>query len=342
MGYFDDGRQVRASTKKTDREAAQAVLDRTLEDVRRGEATPQEHRLRVGDLWDLLRVNYEVNQRRSRSTVGYVFRHVLDYFGPRTKAIRLTSDRLERYVQQRQTEGAAIASINMELAMIGRAFTLAIRAKRIGRNRMPYLPKLTLDPSRVRQGFLTRQEVDTLRQYLPTDLADVVHFLFWSTWRVGEARTLQWRDYDRTDRMLRLRPEHSKNQQPRVLPVEGELATVIERRLKVRRLDCPYIFHRNGLRIGDFRKLWAKACPQAGLSRRIVHDLRRSGVKHLINAGVDPHTVMAFSGHLTPSMLRRYHIIDVADMRRAALKSTAYQGEASTIVPLRVREGEPT
>jgi len=30
------------------------------------------------------------------------------------------------------------------------------------------------------------------------------------------------------------------------------------------------------------------------------------------NAGVDPHTVMAFSGHLTPSMLRRYHIIDVA------------------------------
>jgi hypothetical protein len=41
-------------------------------------------------------------------------------------------------------------------------------------------------------------------------------------------------------------------------------------------------------------------------------------------------------------MLRRYHIIDVADMRRAALKSTAYQGEAGTVVLLRVREGEPT
>jgi hypothetical protein len=132
MGYFVDGKQVRASTKNTDREAAQAVLDRTLEDVRRGEATPQEHRLKVGDLWDLLRINYEVNKRRSRSTVGYVFKHVIDYFGAKTKAIRLTSDRLERYVQQRQTEDAAIASINMELALIGRAFTLAVRARRVG------------------------------------------------------------------------------------------------------------------------------------------------------------------------------------------------------------------
>jgi integrase len=207
---------------------------------------------------------------------------------------------------------------------------------------VPYLPKLAPDPSRIRQGFLTRQEVDALRQHLPPDLADVVQFLFFSTWRVGEVRTIQWRDYDRADRVIRLRPEHSKNSHARVLPVEGEIATVIERRLKARRLDCPYIFHRNGRRIGDFRKLWAKACQKAGLAGRIVHDLRRSGVKHLINAGVDPHTVMAFSGHLTASMLRRYHIIDVADLRRAALRSAAYTGDAGTVVPLRAREGEPT
>ena len=142
--------------------------------------------------------------------------------------------------------------------------------------------------------------------------------------------------------MIRLRPEHSKNSHARVLPVEGQIATIIERRLRARRLDCPYTFHRNGRRIRDFRKLWAKACQKAGLAGRIVHDLRRSGVKHLINAGVDPHTVMSFSGHLTPSMLRRYHIIDVADLRRAALRSAAYTGDAGTVLPLRARDGEPT
>jgi integrase len=184
--------------------------------------------------------------------------------------------------------------------------------------------------------------VTTLCTHLPADIADLVRFLFFSAWRVGEARTLQWRDYDRTDRVLRLRPEHSKNRHGRVLPVEGELATIIERRLAARRLDCPYIFHRKARRIRDIRKLWAKACTATGLSGRIVHDLRRSGVKHLINAGNDPHTVMAFSGHRTPSMLRRYHIIDLQDLRRAAQRGASYQGEGSTVTPLRASDGEPT
>ena len=101
-----------------------------------------------------------------------------------------------------------------------------------------------------------------------------------------------------------------------------------------RRLDCPYIFHRNGRRIGDFRKVWQKRCDAIGLSDRIVHDLRRSGVRHLIDAGNDPHTVMAFSGHQTDSMLKRYHIINVDDLRRAAERGSAYTGRAGQVVPL--------
>ena len=70
-------------------------------------------------------------------------------------------------------------------------------------------------------------------------------------------------------------------------------------RVARRRLDCPYIFHRDGRPLGDFRKPWKTACKAAGLDGRIVHDLRRSGVRHLINTGNDPHVVMAFSGHRT-------------------------------------------
>jgi len=88
---------------------------------------------------------------------------------------------------------------------------------------------------------------------------------------------------------------------------------------------CLSFFHRNGKPIGDFRKAWEKACTSIGLSGRIVHDLRRSGVRHLIHAGVDPHTVMEFSGHRTPSMLKRYHIIALDDLRRAAERGSAYE-----------------
>jgi integrase len=70
--------------------------------------------------------------------------------------------------------------------------------------------------------------------------------------------------------------------------------------------------------------------------------LRRSGVRHLIGAGVDPHTVMAFSGHRTPSMLRRYPIINLDDLRQVARRGTTYGGTAASVVPLRARDGEPT
>ena len=140
---------------------------------------------------------------------------------------------------------------------------------------------------------------------------------------------------------VRLRPEHSKNNRPRVLPVDtGPLAAIIERRLATRRLDCPYVFHQHGRRIGDFRKVWQTACTTIGLSGRIVHDLRRSGVRHLIDAGNDPHTVMAFSGHRTDSMLKRYHVINVDDLRRAAERGSVYTGKSGQVVSLRGRTAD--
>jgi len=105
------------------------------------------------------------------------------------------------------------------------------------------------------------------------------------------------------------------------------------------RTPCARVFHDEGHPIGDFRKRWATACRAEGLASRKVHDLRRSGVKHLIDSGVDPHTVMAFSGHRTVSMLRRYHIIDLDDLRRAAERAQAYSGTRANVTPLRPDAG---
>jgi hypothetical protein len=55
---------------------------------------------------------------------------------------------------------------------------------------------------------------------------------------------------------------------------------------------------------------------------RIPHDLRRSGVKHYIEAGVDPLTVMKWSEHRTLSMLIRYNVLDLEDLRRAGKKAS--------------------
>jgi len=253
MAYYVNGRQYRASTHKTDEEGAGRVLQRRVDAVRGGDAVPNDQRVTLTDLFAMLATDYAVNKRRWRDAIGHRLRPLRDYFGAHARAVTLTSDRLQAYAKARLDAGAATATVRYELALLGRAFTLAVRARRL-RTR-PYIPMPALDPSAVRQGFVSRAQLDTLCRHLAADLADFVRFLFFSAWRPVEVRTLEWRDYDRAAGTIRLRPEHSKTKHPRELPVDtGELVAVLERRVAARKLHLPWIFHGHGRRIGDCRK----------------------------------------------------------------------------------------
>jgi integrase len=125
---------------------------------------------------------------------------------------------------------------------------------------------------------------------------------------------------------------------------------ILGRQQDRRRPDCPFIFHgrhcgtvrlaKDGSPrpcLGSCRKAWNRTCAAIGMPGRTPHDLRRSGVKHYIDAGVDPHTVMLWSGHRTEAMLRRYHIIDLDDLRRAGKRASDYRGPATNVVPVSAR-----
>ncbi|TMA46198.1 MAG: hypothetical protein E6J81_11250 [Deltaproteobacteria bacterium] len=148
---------------------------------------------------------------------------------------------------------------------------------------------------------------------------------------------------------MALRRELNKTKRPLQIPVDAEstpeLMTVIERQKARRRPDCPFIFHgrhcgtprldKHGHRrscLGDFQKVWDRACVAIRMAGRTPHDLRRSGVKHYIDAGVDPHTVMAWSGHRTAAMLRRYHVIDLDDLRRTGKRASDYRGPKENVI----------
>jgi hypothetical protein len=52
----------------------------------------------------------------------------------------------------------------------------------------------------------------------------------------------------------------------------------------------------------------------------IVHDMRRSAARNMLRAGVRERVVMDAGGWLTPSMLDRYAIRNLADQREAMMK----------------------
>lgn len=317
MGYYVHGLHEQRSTRETDERRAKRVLKQRIAEVRAQVYNPIPRKLVLEDLLSLIKEDYAANRRRSVATLGFQCRHLLDYFGATCRTSEITTLKLDQYVATRRDAAAAASSIRGELSHLSRAFKLALRARLVAPSQVPYIPQVKPDPSRVRRGFLTSAELDRVCRLLDPDSADFVRFLFFSAWRPGEARNLEWRDYDRSGPAFRLRGEATKTGQPRLLPVAGQLRAIIERRLRHRRPDCRYVFHRHGRRIGRFRAAWRQACEEAGVGRRLFHDLRRSGIKNLVESGVDQRRAMAISGHRTVSTFHRYQIADLSSLREA-------------------------
>src|ERR1041384_8800000 len=77
---------------------------------------------------------------------------------------------------------------------------------------------------------------------------------------------------------------------------------------------CPFVFHRNGKRIRNFRKAWESACAAAGFPGRIPHDLRRSAVRNMERRGLSRSVAMQLTGHKTEAVYRRYAITSEGDL----------------------------
>jgi integrase len=105
-----------------------------------------------------------------------------------------------------------------------------------------------------------------------------------------------------------------------------------EQTQKTTRRVIPWVFHRDGEPIKDFRGAWRTACRNAGLQGRLLHDFRRTAVRNLERAGVSRSVAMKMTGHKTEAVYRRYAIVSESDLHEAAQKLAAVElGKVGTI-----------
>jgi integrase len=271
-------------------------------------------------------------EKKSLVTTRAHLKPIRAEFGDRPIVSVRPSD-FEQYRDTRLRARKTKRTIDHELGSLRAALRRAQKEERL--TRVVHIPMYGKAADVVRQGFVERETFEAIAANLPDLIRDIARFAFLSAWRRGEILGLRWEWVDRAAREVRL-PD-SKNGKPRVLPLEGQLWTLIERRWAARHYERPngetslslLVFHRGGCPIADFRKVWQAACAKANVPATLFHDLRRSGIRNLVRAGVPVAVAKKISGHETDSVFDRYNITSVEDQRAALRVTEAYlEGQA--------------
>lgn len=344
IDYSYRGKRFRESSGSEKKKAASDLLKKRLGEMGTGKLIgPAEERLTFEDLASMIETDYKVNRRRSHKRLRASLSRLREFFGM-SRAVDVTTDRVRQYIEERQTSGAANATIQNELAALKRAFTLAYQARRLSVR--PYIPHLRV--VNTREGFFEAADLARVLDHLPADLVPLVRFAALTGWRRGEVMGLQWGDVDFAGGVVRLAPGTTKNEEGREFPfgslpplqwlLEDQLQHTRELERKLGQI-IPHVFHRGGRPIREFRKPWVRACQEAGVPGALFHDLRRTAVRNLERAGVPRSVAMKLTGHKTEAVYRRYAIADSAALaegvsKLARLHATPHGDSGRAVVPL--------
>jgi integrase len=333
--YSYAGKRREESAGTTDQKKAERLLKQRIMECGKGRRIDptRESRVKMAELFDSLERDYSINHRKSIATLPSRLAPLREAFGS-MKAVDVTAHRIAKYIEERLAEDYSNASVNRELAALKRSFHLAVEQERI--SSAP--PIKLLKEAAPRQGFVKAGDFELILRHLPEHLKDFCRFAYITGTRRGEISKLTWADVDRDVGKVVFRREHSKNGQPRTIRLVGDLYDIIERRWVARALGqriIPFVFHRKGEQVQTFRKAWTRACTRAGFPMLLVHDLRRSAVRNLVDAGVDQTVAMRISGHQTASVFARYRIVSDDDIA-AALERTQQAAKLSAVSNLTV------
>jgi integrase len=331
--YYRHGKQFAESTHTDKLDIAKRILK-----TREGEISEGKmpsicfERVSFDELAIDFITDYRINKRKSQERAELAVQHLTMFFGG-MRLVNITTSSVKEYIDKRMRSGLSNATINRELSALKRMLHLGKRCTPAKVGHMPYIPMLK--ESNTRKGFFEYKDFVSLRNALPEYLKPVVTFAYHTGWRRAEILNLTWDRVDIKEGTVSLDPGETKNNDGRTLYLNEELLKEMHLLHSKRRLGFPYVFHRDGHRIKDYRDAWRSACKKIGLQikdektgrmipAKLFHDFRRTGVRNMVRAGVNERVAMAISGHKTRSVFDRYNIINNDDLKEATQKQEKY------------------
>lgn len=322
VAYRVNGRRVSEPSRERSKNDAETFLRSRIAARDAGlPAGPNPSPLTFEDLAAMVRADYKANDRKSGDRLGRSLKHLSAFFkGP---ASGITDDRITAYIAHRRAT-AKPATVNRELAALRRALRLAGWAGKLKRA-VPHIKALT--ERNARKGFFEAEQFEAVMGKAPEFLRPLLLTYYITGWRKEELLSRERRHLDLAAGWLRLEPQESKNGAGRMFPLIPRLRVALEAQEETTALlervlgkRIPWLFHRGGEQIKDFRGAWLAAKKAAGIPGRYIHDFRRTAVRNLERAGVPRSAAMAMVGIETESIYRRYAITDEGMLREAGEK----------------------
>lgn len=281
------------------------------------ETTKPEAQVTVRSLLDDLVKKYQEKGHKSTDELLYRINSTLAPFFGDMLARDCSADVISTFVAQTRV-GRANATVNRHLAAIRTAFKLGQRTRRITADMVPWIE--ALPEAEPRPGFIELGDYDRLMEQLPDPVKPVLAIAFNSGVRASECLSIRWDWIDWNAEVIHLPGRVTKNGNQRFIPIAvgSELRAILEVHLEVRNEiapNCPWVcfWYGNsghgimtGDQIRDFRSAWKKATAAIGKPGMLFHDLRRSAIKLMSDAGESESKIMAVSGHETRSVFDRY------------------------------------
>lgn len=347
-----DGRQVRKSTKLSDKTAAlkmalewerveklakqgsaavaqfQKVVNEVSRDVI-GESLPTETTEAYFRTWleSVKRLNTPATYER--------YRHVVDLFlkslgTSAQQPIRgISPVHIERFLLKRLDQGVAPKTASVDIKILGAAFG---RAEKFGvhdRNPVPAvsLPKAI---SSEREAF-TMEEVEKLVSASPNlDWQTAILLAAYTGARMGDCILMSWEHVDAEAGFLRF--TQKKTLRTVSVPLHSRLVSHLEHLSQHHATGylCPSLASKtpggkHGLSEGfkrivrraELDLMVIKGKGSRNFARRTFHSLRHSFISALANSGVSPELRMELTGHKTSEIHKRYTHIDPKPLKEA-------------------------
>ncbi|MGA2358647.1 MAG: site-specific integrase [Terriglobales bacterium] len=332
LKYYHNGIARRESTHSTDMKVAEKLLKRRLAEVETKTYVIRTN-VRVDELITDLLAEYRREGRKTIKDVTGRWENHLAPFFTRLPVDDLDTNTVQRYCSKREAEGASGPTVNRELAILKRAYHLALRSTPPKVRVCPVMP--LYKESTPRTGFLEDAQYAPLARECGKEglwLRAMFTVAYSFGFRKGELLSMRVKQIDLSNGTIALFAGTTKNGEARTVKMTQEVSTLLTACIIGKKPDDHVFTRADGKPVRSIQKIWRTICERAGVPDLLFHDLRRSGVRNLRRLGVQESVAMKISGHRSRTVFERYNIVDEADLTEAARKLDEKQKSSALLL----------